>query len=114
MHLLYRFVQTAFGAAADKPAGVVALTCFDLRRLGKVSMTAAPEGQGQKEDAACRPLNSGYVQYKASSTQLPLQESFPGRHLVFTPASATRPAAINGQATGYNRIQLYVPYFMLP
>eukprot|EP00775_Hariotina_reticulata_P013222 gene13222-13353_t len=32
----YRFVQTSFGAAADKPAGVVALTCFDLRRLGKV------------------------------------------------------------------------------
>ncbi|KAF8062958.1 ydgJ [Scenedesmus sp. PABB004] len=30
------FVQTSFGAAADKPAGVVALTCFDLRRLGKV------------------------------------------------------------------------------
>lgn len=30
------FVQTAYGAAADKPAGVVALTCFDLRRFGKV------------------------------------------------------------------------------
>eukprot|EP00882_Tetradesmus_deserticola_P003525 GHRQ01003730.1.p1 GENE.GHRQ01003730.1~~GHRQ01003730.1.p1 ORF type:complete len:435 (+),score=181.80 GHRQ01003730.1:307-1611(+) len=30
------FVQTSFGAAADKPAGVVALTCFDLRKFGKV------------------------------------------------------------------------------
>eukprot|EP00879_Flechtneria_rotunda_P032041 GHRR01035190.1.p1 GENE.GHRR01035190.1~~GHRR01035190.1.p1 ORF type:complete len:274 (+),score=103.00 GHRR01035190.1:243-1064(+) len=30
------FVQTQHGAAADKPAGVVALTCFDLRRQGKV------------------------------------------------------------------------------
>eukprot|EP00878_Enallax_costatus_P003292 GHUV01003495.1.p1 GENE.GHUV01003495.1~~GHUV01003495.1.p1 ORF type:complete len:426 (+),score=94.81 GHUV01003495.1:198-1475(+) len=30
------YVQTGVGAASDKPAGVVALTCFDLRRLGKV------------------------------------------------------------------------------
>ncbi|GBF95493.1 D-galacturonic acid reductase [Raphidocelis subcapitata] len=30
------FVQTAHGAATDKPAGVVALTCFDLRRSGLV------------------------------------------------------------------------------
>lgn len=34
--MVCRFVQTAYGAAADKPAGVVALTCFDLRRFGKV------------------------------------------------------------------------------
>ncbi len=31
-----RFVQTSHGAAADKPAGVVALTCFELRRQGLV------------------------------------------------------------------------------
>lgn len=30
------YVQTSHGAAADKPAGVVALTCFDLRRSGLV------------------------------------------------------------------------------
>ncbi|GAX83835.1 hypothetical protein CEUSTIGMA_g11259.t1 [Chlamydomonas eustigma] len=30
------YVPTTHGAASDKPAGVVALTCFDLRRLGMV------------------------------------------------------------------------------
>ncbi|GIL91647.1 hypothetical protein Vretifemale_19189 [Volvox reticuliferus] len=31
------YVPTAHGAASDKPAGVVALTCFELRRQGLVS-----------------------------------------------------------------------------
>lgn len=35
------YVPTVHGAASDKPAGVVAITCFDLRRLGQVSKRPA-------------------------------------------------------------------------
>ena len=40
------FVPHAAGAASDKPAGVVAITCFDLRRLSIVSKAVAPEQGG--------------------------------------------------------------------
>jgi hypothetical protein len=49
-------VQTSYGAAADKPAGVVALTCFDLRRFGKVGpvLTAvAASAQRQYLPSTC-------------------------------------------------------------
>ena len=36
------YVPTVHGAANDKPAGVVALTCFDLRRFGVVSSDPRP------------------------------------------------------------------------
>lgn len=41
------FVPHAAGAASDKPAGVVAITCFDLRRHGIVSKSLAPDLSGQ-------------------------------------------------------------------
>jgi hypothetical protein len=56
--VLRRFVQTSFGAAADKPAGVVALTCFDLRRFGKVKHSSGavavnPKSQQQPDQTVC-------------------------------------------------------------
>jgi D-galacturonate reductase len=44
-------VQTAHGAAADKPAGVVALTCFDLRRQGLVGRLAICDRAGTRMPA---------------------------------------------------------------
>ncbi|KIY97761.1 hypothetical protein MNEG_10200, partial [Monoraphidium neglectum] len=45
------FVQTAHGAAADKPAGVVALTCFDLRRSGLVGRMVLSDRCGTRMPA---------------------------------------------------------------
>ncbi len=46
------YVPTAHGAASDKPAGVVALTCFDLRRLGIVDRIVLADICGTKLPAA--------------------------------------------------------------
>ena len=42
------YVPTAAGAASDKPAGVVAITCFDLRRLGVVDRIVLADICGTK------------------------------------------------------------------
>jgi len=46
-----RFVQTGHGAAQDKPAGVVALTCFDLRRQGLVGRMVLCDRSGSRMPA---------------------------------------------------------------
>ncbi|KAG2442217.1 hypothetical protein HYH02_009701 [Chlamydomonas schloesseri] len=45
------FVPTAHGAASDKPAGVVALTCFELRRQGLVGRIALCDMYGSRMPA---------------------------------------------------------------
>lgn len=42
------FVPTASGAASDKPAGVVAITCFDLRHLSLLDRIALCDICGTK------------------------------------------------------------------
>jgi hypothetical protein len=67
---LCRFVQTSFGAAADKPAGVVALTCFDLRRLGKVKGLAARQTNSNAERSKSASLEQ--AQYNTMQKSLGL------------------------------------------
>jgi D-galacturonate reductase len=45
------FVQTANGAAPDKPAGVVALSCLELRRQGKVGRLVLVDRSGTRMPA---------------------------------------------------------------
>ncbi|KAI8475160.1 MAG: hypothetical protein J3K34DRAFT_405520 [Monoraphidium minutum] len=45
------YVQTVHGAAVDKPAGVVALTCFDLRRAGLVGRMVLCDRSGTRMPA---------------------------------------------------------------
>ena len=59
------YVPTVHGAANDKPAGVVALTCFDLRRFGAVgaAITAARAVRGPQSRAlspAARRRSTGW------------------------------------------------------
>jgi len=42
------FVQTAHGAAPDKPAGVVAITCLELRRQGRVGRLVLADRSGAR------------------------------------------------------------------
>lgn len=46
------YVPTAAGAAPDKPAGVVGLVAFDLRRLGRVGRILLADVDGRRIAAA--------------------------------------------------------------
>ena len=82
------YVPTAAGAASDKPAGVVAITCFDLRRLGLLDRIVLCDICGTKLPAARQTLKTKIADvYKGMDVSL---ECFPADEVQHDPQAVQK------------------------
>ena len=82
------FVPTAAGAASHKPAGVVAITCFDLRRLGMIERIVLCDICGTKLPAVRQTLKDKIADvYKDMDISL---ECFPGDEIQHDPLAVQK------------------------
>lgn len=79
------YVPTKDGAASDKPAGVIAITLFDLRRLGKVRRLVMCDAGGSRFPAIRQTLKTKIAdEYRDMDITL---ETFPSDDISFAPES---------------------------